>query len=70
MMTPHEAQAQRNHSQSLQRLAERGGLSACEACAVLEDRPWRAMTLQASYTKLAEHVAAPKRLPRMTDMQS
>ena len=33
-LTPHEAQAIRNHSQTLERLAERGGL------AVLEDRPY------------------------------
>lgn len=43
MMEPHEAQAERNHSQSIARLAERGGLSACEACAVLEDRGYRRM---------------------------
>ena len=58
MLAAHEDQAQRNHSQSLLRLAERGGLSACEACAVLEDRPHRSMTLQLSYSKLAAHVAA------------
>lgn len=40
MIAPHEKQAQRNHWQSLDRLAERGGLSACEALAILEDRPW------------------------------
>lgn len=38
LMLKHERQAQRNHSQSIQRLAERGGLSAEEAVAVLEDR--------------------------------
>lgn len=43
MILPHEQQAQRNHSQSLKLLASRGGLSACEALAVLEDRPWRRM---------------------------
>jgi transcriptional regulator with XRE-family HTH domain len=41
LLDPHEAQAQRNHSQSLRRLAERGGLSSCEAMAILEDRSWR-----------------------------
>jgi hypothetical protein len=41
MIEPHEAQAQRNHYQSLNRLAERDGLSASEALAILEDRPWR-----------------------------
>jgi hypothetical protein len=43
LLAPHEAQAQKNHSQSLQRLAERGGLSPCEMLAVLEDREWRRM---------------------------
>lgn len=41
MIAPHEAQAQRNHYQTLRRLHARGGLSWCEALAVLEDRPWR-----------------------------
>jgi len=44
MIAPHEGQARRNHcGQTLQRLAERGGLSACEAIAVLEDRRWQQM---------------------------
>jgi len=43
MLEPHEDQAIKNHSQSLNRLAERGGLSTHEALAVLEDRPWRNM---------------------------
>lgn len=40
MVEAHEKQAQKNHSQSVTRLAERGGLSPCEACAVLEDRDY------------------------------
>ena len=40
MLAPHEEQAQRNHGQSLQRLAERGGLSPGEACDVLLGRKW------------------------------
>lgn len=36
----HEAQAQKNHGQTLKRLAERGGLNFSEACSVMEDRPW------------------------------
>ena len=36
----YEEQAFKNHGQSLQRLAERGGLSYDEALAVLEDRSW------------------------------
>lgn len=43
MIEPHEDQARKNHNQSLRELASRGGLSACEALAVLEDRPWRRM---------------------------
>ena len=38
MLTPHEAQAQQNHSQTLERLAQRGGLAACEAVWILQDR--------------------------------
>ena len=41
MLAPHEAQAQRNHGgQSLERLAQRGGLDPCEALAILDDKPW------------------------------
>lgn len=43
LVEPHREQAQLNHYQSLERLAERGGLSWCELIAVLEDRPWRRM---------------------------
>lgn len=40
MIAPHEAQAQANHSQTLERLAERGGLCPSEAVAVLQGREW------------------------------
>lgn len=41
---PHESQAKHNHGgQSLQRLAERGGLSPAELVAVVEDRKWSNM---------------------------
>jgi len=40
-----EDRAQKNHSQSLSRLRQRGGLGYCEALAVLEDRRWREMTV-------------------------
>lgn len=44
VIAPHEEQALRNHcGQSLERLAERGGLSPQEALAVLEDRNWEPM---------------------------
>lgn len=35
-----EERAMRNHSQTLTRLAERGGLSPCEAVAILENKPY------------------------------
>lgn len=40
MLTPHEAQALRNHNQTLERLAERGGLAWIEVISILEDKPW------------------------------
>lgn len=43
LIEPHAAQAQKNHQQTLERLAERGGLDATEALAVLEERGWEPM---------------------------
>lgn len=43
IVAPHEAQAKTNHDQTLKELAGRGGLSAGEMVAVLEDRKWRRM---------------------------
>jgi hypothetical protein len=43
MMEPHSRQALENHGQSLAELSSRGGLSWCEACAVIEDRAWKPM---------------------------
>lgn len=58
MIAPHEAQAKTNHSQTLMRLAERGGLGACEALAILEDRAWRRMGKGEANAKLAAAVLA------------
>lgn len=33
-----------NHGQTLERLAQRGGMSWCEMAAILSDRPWHKMT--------------------------
>ena len=57
MIRPHEAQAQNNHSQSLNRLAERGGLGADEALAVLGDRRWRSMSVAQAHADLAQMVS-------------
>lgn len=40
LIAPYEAQALRNHDQTLERLAARGGLSCAEANWVIECRPW------------------------------
>jgi hypothetical protein len=58
MLAPHEAQAQRNHSQTLRRLAERGGLGPDEMLAVLDDRPWRSMKVQEACAELGRRIAA------------
>lgn len=57
MLTPHAAQAQTNHSQTLARLAERGGLSVSEAIAVLQDRRHRSMPLVESNETLCRLIA-------------
>jgi hypothetical protein len=56
LVAPHERQAQRNHDQTLERLAERGGLSPCELVAVLEDRMWIRMDLAEAIGTLKEHL--------------
>lgn len=43
-LVPHEAQAIENHDQTLERLAQRGGLVPQEMVAVLENRRWRGRT--------------------------
>lgn len=58
VLEPHEAQAQRNHSQTLKRLAERGGLGADEAVAVIENRQYRRMPFAAAHTALRKHIDA------------
>ena len=41
LLAPHHDQAQKNHGQTLEQLAARGGLSPAEALAVIESRRWR-----------------------------
>jgi len=53
-----EEWAQRNHSQTLQRLAERGGLGADEAIAIMDKRRWMAMPNEAALEILARRLAA------------
>jgi hypothetical protein len=40
LLAPHERQAYSNHSQTLARLAERGGLGVSEALDVIEGLKW------------------------------
>lgn len=58
LIAPHEQQAQRNHGQSLKRLAERGGLSWCESLAVLTDRPWERMDQDEAQRRVREIVSS------------
>lgn len=44
LVEPHRKRAMENHYQTLERLAERGGLGPAELFAVVEDRPWRSVT--------------------------
>jgi hypothetical protein len=50
----HERQAQRNNYQTLEQLAERGGLSPDEAVAIIEDRPFSRMELKDAEARLME----------------
>jgi hypothetical protein len=66
LVEPHERQAKRNHDQSLETLASRGGLCPLELCAVLADKPYRdvrGMPIETAVHLLkrfvGEHNAAP-----------
>lgn len=59
----HEGQAQRNHHQSLDQLAARGGLACAEAVAVLEDRAWRPMDGDEALARL-KYLAQGRYLPK------
>lgn len=54
LIAPHEIQAQKNHHQTLERVAERGGLCPSEMVAVIEDRPWHPMDEVNAINRLAE----------------
>jgi hypothetical protein len=58
VIAPHERQAQLNHQQDLEMLARRGGLSPCEAIAVIEDRAWHRMEDAAAHAQLQGFVDA------------
>lgn len=54
---PHRQQAYNNHAQTLERLAQRGGLSPGEAVAVMEDREWTSMDMDTAIERLIDLVA-------------
>jgi hypothetical protein len=56
IIEPHREQANINHGQTLERLAQRGGLSPDELVAVLEDRKWHKMKLVDAQNTLNEIV--------------
>lgn len=53
-----EEWAQKNHGQTLKRLAERGGLSPCEALANIERRQWTRIDLNAAREALKTYAVA------------
>jgi hypothetical protein len=58
LVLPHEAQAVKNHSQSLERLAERGGLAPSELLAVIGDRRFHTMDDATAIAELKAAIAA------------
>lgn len=60
VIAPHEAQAQRNHSQSLKQIKSRGGLSVKEAACIVSDEPYRNIPLVIAIHRLAAAVEAAK----------
>jgi hypothetical protein len=56
-VAPFEAGAQRNHSQSLARLAQRGGLSVSELLAVIENRGWERIEPKSAVERLNRYLA-------------
>jgi hypothetical protein len=52
LLAPHEERARRNHDQSLERLAERGGLDPSEIAAIVEDRKWMSLELPEAIDRL------------------
>lgn len=62
VIVPHNQQAMRNHcGQDLEHLRCRGGLSACEALAIIEDRKWTPMDQDEADAKLKKLIEEGKR---------
>jgi hypothetical protein len=59
LIEPHAKQAMCNHGQTLERLAERGGLGFTEAAAIICDLPWKYINLDEQFFEnwLRERIA-------------
>ena len=58
LLAPHEERAHRNHDQTLERLAERGGLDPSEIVALVEERKWMSLELPEAIDRLKALVLA------------
>jgi hypothetical protein len=58
MFLLNEEQAQTNHMQTLQRLAERGGISPDEAIAIMDRRKWKPIPTKAALEMLDRRISA------------
>lgn len=58
LMAAHGARALVNHGQTVARLADRGGVSAAEAVAIIEDRAYMVMPLVTARERLREYARA------------
>lgn len=66
VIAPFEKQAIENHEQTLERLAQRGGVSPCEAVAIIEGRKWSRMDAETAEAMLRSIVDASKDLQLAT----
>ncbi len=56
MISSHDKQAKANHDQDLEKLQSRGGVSACEALAILDERPWKRMDENEAHDELIKRI--------------
>lgn len=56
LVGPHELQAQRNHYQTLERLAERGGVDSLEALYIILDEKWEPGHLPITSARVAQKI--------------
>lgn len=59
MSSFHQEWAARNHGQTLERLAERGGLDVTEAAAIYQRRRWRPMLIEDALAAIEPYAFSP-----------